>query len=173
MAAPFRYPADFESTYREAFHTADGVAIPKAQREEAKREAFQDWKTTGEIPEDPIADQSDTPAEALEKIVQHSLKSMTPSDAVKHRSQLIKFAGDTVLLDRKARIEKQAQASGLSIITELFRQVAAGEIKQGPGWVDAVVLPTLSASEQAEAAVDASDDLDAPPTPIPAQRRAM
>ena len=173
MAAPFRYPADFESAYREAFHTDDGVAIPKAQREEAKQRTFREWQAASEIPEDPIADPSDSPAEALEKIVQHSLKSMTPSDAVKHRSQLLKFAGDTVLLDRKARIEKQAQASGLSIITELFRQVASGEIKPGPGWVDAVVLPTLSATQQAEAAIDASDDLEAPSTPTPAQRRAM
>lgn len=154
------YPAEFEASYQEAFHTADGIAIPKAQRDIAKRQAYHEWLAGREIHEDPIADPEDTHAQALEKIVAVSLKTMTPTDAVKHRSQLLKLAGDTVLLDRKARIEKQAQATGLSIITELLRQVASGEVKQGPGWVDAVTLPTLSASQQAEEAVRAGENLD-------------
>jgi len=154
------YPKEFEDTYAEVLHKPTGGAYSKPEREAAKLQAFHDWQDHREIPEDPIADPDDSPGEALEKIVQHSLKSMTPTDAVKHRSQLLKFAGDTVLMDRKAKIEKQAQASGLSIITELFRQVASGEVKQGPGWVDAVVLPTLSAKEQAEAAISAGEDLD-------------
>jgi hypothetical protein len=176
---PAIYSPQFEASYREVFTTDAGVAIPKAQREEAKRDAYAAWckglipPPPDEIPEAPIADPSDTPAEALEKIVHHSLKSMTPSDAVKHRSQLLKFAGDTVLLDRKARIEKQSLASGLSIITELFRQVASGEVKQGPGWIDATVLPTLSAQEQAAQAVDTADALPVAPTPSPAQREAV
>lgn len=159
------YPPEFEASYQEVFVSEDGVAIPKAQREAAKREAFLAWKLNAHTPEppieeDPIALPTDTAAEALEKIVGHSLRTMTPSDAVKHRSQLLKFAGDTVLADRKAKIEKQAMASGLSIITELFRQAAAGQVKQGPGWIDATVLPTLSAQEQAEQAVDAAEALE-------------
>ena len=123
--------------------------------------------------EDPIADPADSHAEALEKIVNCSLKSMTPSDAIKHRSQLLKLAGDTVLLDRKAKIEKASQASGLGIITELFRQVAEGKVKQGPGWIDAVSLPTLSAMEQAREAVEVGESLETPPEPLSAQRRAI
>lgn len=175
MARPSQYPPEFEASYQEVFHTDAGVAIPKAQREAAKSQAYREWldARNSEIPEDPIADPSDSPAEALEKIVQHSLKTMTPTDAVKHRFQLLKFAGDTVLLDRKARIEKQSLASGLSIITELFRQVAEGKVKQGPGWVDATVLPTLSAKEQATEAVDTTDALSVAPDPTPARREAV
>jgi hypothetical protein len=178
LPRPADYPPDFEASYQEAFHTAEGIAIPKAQREKNKQLALFDWRMAkkqveDEIPEDPIADPTDSPGEALEKIVSHSLRTMTPTDAVKHRSQLLKFAGDTVLLDRKARIEKQSLASGLSIITELFRQVANGEIKQGPGWVDAVMLPTLSATEQAEEAVGVAEALETSPGPLQAQREAI
>lgn len=163
-----KYPPDFEAQYQPAFYNEDGVAYTKAEREKNKELALFDWNMAkrqppeDEIPEDPIASPEDTPAEALEKIVAHSLKSMTPSDAVKHRSQLLKFAGDTVLQERKAKIEKQAQATGLSMILELFQQVAEGRVKQGPGWIDATQLPTLSISDQATAAVETSEALDEP-----------
>lgn len=174
MARPIStYPPEFETSYKEVFTTDSGVAIPKAQRDVAKSQAYREWLDSREIPEDPIADPADSPAEALEKIVQHSLRTMTPTDAVKHRSQLLKLAGDTVLLDRKARIEKQSLASGLSIITELFRKVAAGEVKQGPGWIDATTLPTLSAQEQAIEAIATADALSESPAHIPAQREAV
>ena len=178
MAKPIVYPPEFEASYQEIFHTLDGVSIPKSEREKAKELALFDWnlaqrQAAAEIPEDPIADQNDTPGEALEKIVSASLKSMTPSDAIKHRSQLLKFAGDTVLIDRKAKIEKQSLASGLSIIAELFRQVAIGELKPGPGWIDATALPTLSVKEQAEAGVNAEEDLETFPAPITTQRAAI
>ena len=164
MARPPRYPPEFEASYREVMCGEDGVAYTKAQREEAKQLALFDWNMAraNENQEDPIAEPGDSPAEALEKIVSHSLKSMTPSDAVKHRSQLLKFAGDTVLLDRKARLDKAAEATGLSRVLALFAQVARGEIPQGPGWVDATVLPTLSAREQANATVEAEDAADEP-----------
>ena len=85
----------------------------------------------------------------------------------------MKLAGDAVLLDKKARIEKQSLASGLSIITELFRQAAVGEAKQGPGWIDAVTLPTLSATEQAGEAIRVSDALETPSGGLSGQREAI
>jgi hypothetical protein len=170
------FSPDFEASYREVFTTRDGYSLTPAQRAKAKKEAYTEWLEdlkADEIPEDPIADPADSPAEALEKIVSHSLKSMTPSDAIKHRSQLLRFAGDTVLQDRKAKIEKQSQASGLATIMELFRQAASGEGKRGPGWIDAVMLPALSMTEQAEAAVDVIEGLQIAPDPLSAQREAM
>jgi len=176
---PPEFSPDFEASYREVFTSPEGYSLTKPQRAKAKELAYKQFlkdlkeDVEPEIPEDPIADPNDSPAEALEKIVSHSLKSMTPSDAIKHRSQLLRFAGDTVLLERKARIEKQAQASGLSTIMELFRQAALGEAKRGPGWIDAAMLPTLSMTEQAEAGVAAEEALQIAPDPLSAQQEAI
>ena len=157
---------------REAAHKAREQARQEAA--EAKAALYLN-RSEGpdQIEEEPIASAADTHAEALEKIVGHSLRSMTPSDAIKHRGQLLKLAGDTVLLDRKAKIEKQSMASGLSIITELFRQVADGTVKQGPGWIDAVTLPTLSAKEQATEAVRVGESLETPSGGLSGQREAI
>jgi len=164
---------EFLAQYEPDLCDARGVAYKPAQRDERREAAYAEFYAAMNQPEEPIADPGDTPIEALEKIQSHVLLTMTPSDARKHQGQLLKLTGDTVLLDRKARIEKQSLATGLQIITELFQQVAAGQVKAGPGWIEATTLPTLSAREQAEVAEDTAEALDGPPTPLSAQRQAV